>query len=433
MPAPISPRPLPTQSIALTPHLDGTAGSKSHLFRPPRTPATTSLSGASSVSTDDKNSRKRPRPTSSHNENEFATPYSAQRTNWSHGSGESLITRPVAAGSPPLINTRYALAGGLDTPTLNAAALDEQRDGTSMGVNCSRSWNTATDDPWNRRTDYFAPPLPLARERNGRARRNPTQDVRQPGWGNFMFTIVGGVAGKMWDFCTAGAFRGFHAGGGKGYDVSSPTSPISSAVDNWQDINTQEQPRQFERDATPIPGQFPIDELGDKSIPYDNTPPRPSKRIHTETGTGWVMVSHNTHSGDASPQLSSGRSLASSLLPTYPIARRHSGMRAANRKSLIPVSRRTSNISHGGSPSVNSQKRHSLATSRPSSSHGISLSPEAQRYAERVAREDREAERSMRKLNTQLKAMIKEGKQALGTKFEVENEQLEDEGYSEDL
>lgn len=49
-------------------------------------------------------------------------------------------------------------------------------------------------------------------------------------------------------------------------------------------------------------------------------------------------------------------------------------------------------------------------------------------------REERQADASIRRLNEQLKAMIKEGKEALGTKVEVLDEldvDMEDEGYFE--
>jgi len=41
-----------------------------------------------------------------------------------------------------------------------------------------------------------------------------------------------------------------------------------------------------------------------------------------------------------------------------------------------------------------------------------------------------EEDANLKRLNQQLKAMIKEGKEALGTKFEVQDEPI-DEGYAE--
>lgn len=62
------------------------------------------------------------------------------------------------------------------------------------------------------------------------------------------------------------------------------------------------------------------------------------------------------------------------------------------------------------------------------------LSPETQRFMAERKREERHADASIRRLNEQLKAMIKEGKEALGTKVEVLDDldvDMEDEGYFE--
>ncbi|KAL9087047.1 MAG: hypothetical protein Q9165_006875 [Trypethelium subeluteriae] len=437
MPATISPRLPPVQSIVPNPCFDRTTGSKSHLFQPPRTPSTPYSSGADSRITygyfENSNNRKRSRPSSSHNDNKLATPRPSQRRDWSHAPAESSITCSADAVSPPLVDTRYVLAGGLDTPTLQAAALEEQRERERMGIGYSRRWETVGDDPWSWREDYFAPCPPLARESNGRARRITSRDIPPPGWGKFMLTVVGGVAGRVWDFCTAGAFRGFYAGGGRGYDVPAPSETSPSVTDSWQDVDMQEDSRRFDRDATPIPGQYPADDYENMAATDESTPPRPSKRIHTDSGSGWIVVSHAARPERTSPQPSSRRSPVPEQPFVRSATRRPSMVRTTSRRSLIPVSRRASNISSGGSPAVQPQRRHSFATSRPSSSHGSPLSPEARQHAERITREEREADRSMRKLNSQLKAMIKEGKQALGTKYEIQDEGMEDEGFLEDL
>jgi len=56
-------------------------------------------------------------------------------------------------------------------------------------------------------------------------------------------------------------------------------------------------------------------------------------------------------------------------------------------------------------------------------------------YAAKVKRREVEDDASMKRLNRQLKAMIREGKEALGTRVEVEMDErmdgLVDEGYAE--
>ena len=54
---------------------------------------------------------------------------------------------------------------------------------------------------------------------------------------------------------------------------------------------------------------------------------------------------------------------------------------------------------------------------------------EAKKWKAMKRKEEREADESIRRLDAQLKAMIREGKEALGTKIEVEVE--DDYGYED--
>lgn len=64
-----------------------------------------------------------------------------------------------------------------------------------------------------------------------------------------------------------------------------------------------------------------------------------------------------------------------------------------------------------------------------------SLSREAKIYAAKVRKREVEDDAMVKRLNQQMKALIREGKEALGTKVEVdvddEMEGLVDEGYAE--
>ncbi|KAK3687689.1 hypothetical protein B0T22DRAFT_136565 [Podospora appendiculata] len=69
--------------------------------------------------------------------------------------------------------------------------------------------------------------------------------VSSPGWSAFAFPFqtIGGVMGKVWEFCTKGAFRGFHAGVGDGYEVRGPSPTASQTGKPWSnepDIPTLE-------------------------------------------------------------------------------------------------------------------------------------------------------------------------------------------------
>ena len=52
---------------------------------------------------------------------------------------------------------------------------------------------------------------------------------------------------------------------------------------------------------------------------------------------------------------------------------------------------------------------------------------EMQRHAARLRKKEAEEDANLKRFNKQLKAMIREGKEALGTKFEVEEIELDEE------
>jgi hypothetical protein len=66
--------------------------------------------------------------------------------------------------------------------------------------------------------------------------------------------------------------------------------------------------------------------------------------------------------------------------------------------------------------------------SSPAKPRESPVSVETQRYVARMRRMEREEDASLQRLNEQLQAMIKEGKQALGTRVEVDDLDL-DEDY----
>ncbi len=431
----------------LPPKLDTTAGGRSHLFQPPpQTPASpyeysSSTFASSNVGSFTNCGLKRARHDS---ESYFTTPYSATASGWSNISAASSILHSTDLASPaPLVNTRYALAGGLDTPGLAAAS---SYDGANVAyeVNFRRRWSVTS----NQHDSSIATLGPLAGERNGK-RRCPSSPngTSTQGWGQTVLHLAGAVAGKMWELCRAGAFRGFSAGGGQGYAVQ----PVSSTDSIWEDLDTQQAFPPLERSSTPVPGDFPHHaDYGTQHIHRDSTPtpPRPAKRIHTYTGSGWVMVDHHSDSRASSPRLSMRRTpstTASNAAPKShlprPVAQQRpqpSRQQSSHRRSLIPVSRRGSTVSMAGSPAlIHSPQNKAPASfassraapsgnktpSRPASRNDLSNiplpSPEAQKYAARVRREEREAEASLRKMNRRLKDMVREGKEALGSRIEI--------------
>lgn len=201
---------------------------------------------------------------------------------------------------------------------------------------------------------------------------------------------------------------------------------------------------------TPLLGRFPENNFGVRSITSmastEETPVRPSKRLCTHDG--WVMVGvDNTDSRASSPRLSERRtpSMAKprspSQIPRPVQPRTNSGTRGSStRPSLLPVSRRTSHARnsvkpHFSSPAIRPNKSVSLGSPRARGysrqsygspvlfpSHKASpLPPDSQRLINKIRRDEMEEEARMRKMSAQARAMLKEAREALGTKYEIED------------
>ncbi|KAK4966973.1 hypothetical protein LTR66_012017 [Elasticomyces elasticus] len=430
------------------------AGRNAHLFRPPQTPATTtSTSYASAPDTGDyfsQSGRGRLRAERTHS-NAFATPYSAGANDWTDVSGgrDRMLASTDAMSPGPLVNTRYQLAGGFDTPTLAATA---QFEDTAMysDTNFRRRWS---DRGGPRRTGSVVDG-PLARERNGRGRILPQSPDDEPdsSWSKLVLGTLGFVAGKMWSLCRDGAFRGFYAGGGKGYDLPAPYADSALGAHDSHGRQLHQPPSSY----LPSEEEF----LGD--FEQDNTPRGPSKRLRTESGGGWVMIG-SEDVRERSPRLSS-RKTSSTAVPRLSTLR-PTASRASSRRSLVPFTRKpSSHTSYTGSPTPHApQSRPSTAGSthpglsrqastastrspnnptrspseprpRPDGLQGATLTPEQQQYLSRKERQDREADKSMRNMGRQLRSLIKQGKEALGAKVGVEDVgdvDLVDEGFDE--
>ncbi|KAL2061504.1 hypothetical protein VTL71DRAFT_6881 [Oculimacula yallundae] len=455
------------------------SGAKSHIFQPPRTPSasasssliltrsTTSMMSISSVG--DRREKLGPRKRTHedyHKGNGLETPRNGyvDSEDWT-GMGDTDRRTP---GSPkPFVNTRYQLAGGMDTPGLASQHTEMQNQYGDEGYRKSLAdtRRPSTRDLWGDQGDpgdYFG------RECNGRGRysSNPGSGLspRGDGWSKTAIQVAGAVVGKAWEFCKSGAavFRGFQAGGGTRYQIS-PSETYEPVEKNmWEE---KEEFR--DRGSTPLPGQYPTEELEyipdymDRPTP-DHTPPRPAKRrqisanqesavsAQEELATNWVVVPPTSTPSKPQPRISRFSQPTASSSSRRSIAPTH---RPASRAGFnTPLSRRpglstqTSRISHAGSPALNPSQGASYASPRSPansgskipratgsplrSSYGASSSQtqespaakEAKRWATLKKREEREQDESIRRLDAQLKAMIREGKEALGTKIEVDIE-----------
>ncbi|CAD0050971.1 unnamed protein product [Aureobasidium pullulans] len=316
-----------------------------------------------------------------------------------------------AMSPAPLANELYTLDYKFDTPTLAAAS---RHDDFAGERDFRWKWDTSDLSP---EQEVAHMPGLLSRERNGKGRTvsytsmASVSDGAEPrGWGGFAMKL---------------AFSGFYAGAGQGYGFAHATQL-----------------------PTPLPGQYPTNDFfGD--FEQDNTPERSNKRQHTESG--WVMVDSNPDAPRPSNRKTSSEDLT------------HLGAtRASSRRALSSVTRRgpSRQTSYTGSPQAQSRldvfsqafTDHSTSTStastastrstapfRPavgihrsplaSSANGETLSPDAQRFLHRKERQERDADKSMRKMSRQIEDLIRQGQVALGTKFEVESD---DTDYADD-
>ena len=228
------------------------------------------------------------------------------------------------------------------------------------------------------------------------------------GLGNAICRFAG-VAGKVWQNWS-NSFRGFYAGGGKGYDMVT----LSCTAEDpflWEAA----QGRQLSYpnyDLPATPGGFPqADFIPDyMSRDHFQTPTRAvkrSKRCSSVSNT-WVMVK-SSPSEVQSPSKLSQRKVPSSL---------GSPRRTTLRGRRQPLQALQS--PYLGSTRSNSG--HASVASRRSP--GVVSSPtsvQVRRHAARLKRKETEEDACLRTLNMRLETMIRQGKEALHTKFEVED------------
>jgi hypothetical protein len=217
----------------------------------------------------------------------------------------------------------------------------------------------------------------------GSHRSVPRQPASRDSWGRTVINMVG----KVWDFCWSGAFGGFYAGGGRGYSMNPGTSQLD---DNAGQPTSTEKDDVFtatRRDLTPIPGQFPDDDIQ----------------------RDWVVVPDNDQD------------------VFVDAVSRPSATRRANRKNVSPLhtQRRRAMMSQLGSrahPQSTPTKARPMSPRSPQSPS----SAETQRHVAQMRRRERQEDASLRRLNHQLEAMIQEGRSALGTQVEVNDVDMED-------
>ncbi|KAI0841368.1 hypothetical protein F5Y06DRAFT_218890 [Hypoxylon sp. FL0890] len=400
-------------------------------------------------------------------------------TNRFHGEGER----------------RYILAGQMGTP--NGVAPNEIKEAMEDSVYSDIDYRRALASK------------PSHIEHNGIELSNfnyaaasptfPTQTQQHNRWGSVALSKIGGVVGKVFQFCTAGVFRGFYAGGGKGYEMRAPTRQQSTSNEqawcNEHDIPTlpalgpsatpggfpqsdySPSQRGFSPESTPPPAAkrrqindgFPSDELRRNWVlvqdspektrpqsraseaPMSRTPQqvfppvlhrrinRPVSRVNTPSYAR-RQSSRISHAGAASLTNREPASFASpraqSPVPPYtpsriPVSTRPqspslSPTRLSQQPSFIPSPSIHPKRSHRRNHSTASAaSRASSRVRRRESAQGLEdnsprLDAEAKNLAAKRIQEEMETDLRMNDLNARLRDMIRQGKEALGTKIEVE-------------
>ncbi|KAI5459752.1 hypothetical protein BGZ63DRAFT_359227 [Mariannaea sp. PMI_226] len=266
---------------------------------------------------------------------------------------------PVTQYRSGMEHRHYQLAGQLDTP--NGGPVDGSLMGESMYSDSDYRRALGSKRTCEELDRNIGGPTPLF--------NLPPEPKPYQGWGSFAFSTIGGVVGKVWEFCKAGAFRGFQAGGGRAFRV---------ADGRIQEIHSLSE--KMEEDHH-VPGRYPHMNHQEQYYPPEvyqtqpeermdsgaSTPTGPAtKRRHTdqrdELGRNWVMVDDSQSPMNAKPP---------QRRPQRPVPRsRNAGpSMATGRRISTPASRPSSRLSSTPTPSNRRQ------ASRPSSRVSHAPSP----------------------------------------------------------
>ncbi|KAI5919785.1 hypothetical protein F4810DRAFT_466633 [Camillea tinctor] len=277
------------------------------IFRPPASPSLSSSTylgrstGSlwSEISTPGPNSkRKRRRARESTTPlNDWALTGDSCSTGYTHGTADH---RFDSGSRRRPDERRYILAGQLETPSGPAQRNQpDMDDSVYSDVDYRRALGPkrACAEPTSPQFTYSMNHHPLSEA------QTPSSSGS---WSFFSINTISGVVGKVWEFCKAGAFRGFYAGGGKGYDMQGVPSTRAAAPPRPL---TAGQVWCNEHDIPTLPGYDGPSPNGsdyptyayDRDTP-DSTPPPPAKRRHIYDGPhpgdelrrNWVMVSEPT-------------------------------------------------------------------------------------------------------------------------------------------
>jgi hypothetical protein len=380
------------------------------------------------------------------------TPHGVPQWSTASPSRNSRLESP-----PPLVNSRYDLANGMDTP---ASLAERVYDSTSMyvdstldgrfGRNQLSQFNAATFAAGQQHGDVNHI---LGTDRNGQGRGSssggktpppsgftPVQRA-VPGWGSVFFNVAGSVATGLWNFCKTTAFGGFQSGGGQAYNLyGTPTNTNPYRVEswghesNWEDEN-EPLTRSWDRLPTPVPGEYPESLSDEEEV-------RGKKRLHADGG-GWIVVEKDQDEKSKVRLRSRALSPLGNKSPQKTTPARASSV-ASRRLKAPGNTRRISAVSHAGSPNpISHTQPHrrqtiqhvsqmstrprtpvlSTTTTTIGAEHKISPpSVEVRKFQKRMRRDEKQSEEKFEVMNERLRELIRQGKEALGSRVEVVDE-----------
>ncbi|RKU48854.1 hypothetical protein DL546_007735 [Coniochaeta pulveracea] len=243
---------------------------------------------------------------------------------------------------PDKEKSRYILAGQIQTP--GAAPLSTSggilEDSTYSDVNYRRELG-----PEVGRDDLDSPSM---RSSGLHLDATSSTPARAGGWSTFALSAIGGVVGKVLQFCKIGAFKGFHAGGGTGYDMGITVTPtegsIASTWFNEQDLPTPSSdyhtPAEHNRQANFLRSDYAYFPDYNELSSGENTP-RPAikrrqvshaKETHDDLARNWVVVGETSPEGLTTQQQEN--SAASSFTRPASNASTRPSLRSAPRYSI---------------------------------------------------------------------------------------------------
>ncbi|KAI1642346.1 uncharacterized protein F4817DRAFT_304943 [Daldinia loculata] len=333
---------------------------------------------------------------------------------------------------------------------------------------------------------------------------SPSRTRQTNGWGSIALSTIGGVVGKVFQFCKTGVFRGFYAGGGTGYGMKTPPrQPSTTNGQVW--CNEHDIPTLPDFGSSTVPIEIPQSHYFPSNYRQESpesSPPPAAKRRQIDTGApgdelrrNWVMVRESPEKTRPQSRASPASTVRTSQQQTFPPVLRRRISRPVSRVNTPSHTRRQSNrISHVGttpisnigpasfaspraqspavslhtpsripvpsqpqspsvfsasripqpaslipSPSIHPRRSHGRNHSTASAASGTSsirirrgdstqelkdysprLDDEAKNLATKRLQEEMETDMRMNDFNARLRDMIRQGKEALGTKVDVE-------------